>query len=280
MKKNKKQLLVIIFCLMVVTSCFSFSQAKAANNRIEVSVDFLNRQNCWNVAEQYLYLGYSQPDIAVEIYAHALLDNISYKTLKTELVKCGSSKSLLKSFAKWAGEHSHEVNIGGDNGSPDPFLKVYYALWSNVFLPDNNYYYTIHSDLDQNKVIDVSNNSNKNGAKIQLYSKNNTKAQEFELFLAKREGETSYYYIFKKGKFKCLDVTGGKVASGVNVQLYDYNGTAAQQWNIITTGNAFYIKNKLGYFMDACGGSSANGTQIWVYSGNGTSAQKWWLDAK
>uniref|UniRef100_UPI003B63C1AC ricin-type beta-trefoil lectin domain protein n=1 Tax=Streptomyces sp. NRRL S-325 TaxID=1463899 RepID=UPI003B63C1AC len=35
---------------------------------------------------------------------------------------------------------------------------------------------------------------------------------------------------------KCVDVAGGAVANGTAVQLYDCNGTAAQQWTVGADG--------------------------------------------
>ncbi len=291
MKKISKRIFSIVLCLVLFTYCFPKTEVKAANNTVELSVEYLNRAKCWEEAANFLHLGYSQTDIAAEIYAHAIADNISYRELERifKNLDCDNSlknqalyyfekgfNTLTGAVANKINNRAHVVNIGGDN-----FSKIYRALWNTVFLPNNNTYYSIQSSLNKKKVIDVDNNSNKNGTKIQLYSANGTNAQEFELFFAGWIDGEPWYYIFKKGQFKCLDVTGGVAGNGVNIQLYDYNGTAAQQWCFIPAGDgSYYLKNRLGFYMDACGGSSNNGTQIWTYSLNKTSAQKWWLNGK
>jgi chitinase len=70
---------------------------------------------------------------------------------------------------------------------------------------------------------------------------------------------------------KCVDVAGANTANGTAVQLYDCNGTAAQQW---TVGSDQTLR-ALGKCMDVTAAGTANGTQIQLYDCNGTGAQKW-----
>ncbi|MEV4315465.1 family 16 glycosylhydrolase [Actinocrispum sp. NPDC049592] len=69
---------------------------------------------------------------------------------------------------------------------------------------------------------------------------------------------------------KCVDVAGANNANGTAVQLYDCNGTAAQQWS--RSGNAFQA---LGKCMDVSGGGTANGTPVQLWDCNGSGAQQW-----
>ncbi|MBP2324292.1 beta-glucanase (GH16 family) [Kibdelosporangium banguiense] len=69
---------------------------------------------------------------------------------------------------------------------------------------------------------------------------------------------------------KCVDVAGANPANGTAVQLYDCNGTGAQQWS--RSGNALQA---LGKCLDAAGGGTANGTVVQLYDCNGTGAQQW-----
>lgn len=57
--------------------------------------------------------------------------------------------------------------------------------------------------------------------------------------------------------------------------LYEYNGSNAQLWKFSKSGNYYYIKNKLGYYLDNSNGSTNNANNVIVYSYNGTAAQKW-----
>ena len=54
----------------------------------------------------------------------------------------------------------------------------------------------------------------------------------------------TYEIITVKNNNKVLDITKGSKSTGANVQIYDWNGTAAQQFEIIKNQNGYYtIKN-------------------------------------
>ncbi|MDY7083909.1 MAG: chitosanase [Actinomycetota bacterium] len=71
---------------------------------------------------------------------------------------------------------------------------------------------------------------------------------------------------------KCVDVAAAGSANGTAVQLYDCNGTAAQQW---TVGNTDGSIRALGKCLDVAAASTADGAKIQLYDCNGTGAQKW-----
>lgn len=70
---------------------------------------------------------------------------------------------------------------------------------------------------------------------------------------------------------KCVDVASASSANGTAVQLYDCNGTSAQQW---TVGSDNTIRS-LGKCMDLTAAGTANGTKVQLYDCNGTGAQVW-----
>ncbi|MFE9427372.1 ricin-type beta-trefoil lectin domain protein [Kitasatospora sp. NPDC006697] len=70
---------------------------------------------------------------------------------------------------------------------------------------------------------------------------------------------------------KCVDVAGANSANGTAVQLYDCNGTGAQQWTVGTDGTL----RALGKCMDVTAAGTADGTQVQLYDCNGTAAQAW-----
>jgi glucosylceramidase len=70
---------------------------------------------------------------------------------------------------------------------------------------------------------------------------------------------------------KCVDVAGASTANGTAVQLFDCNGTSAQQWTVATDGSL----RALGKCMDIASGGTANGTQVQLFDCNGTGAQHW-----
>lgn len=128
--------------------------------------------------------------------------------------------------------------------------------------------YKITSKLNKNYVLDVENGSKANGANIQLYKWNNTSAQVFSfehdtwgdmyrivnkksnLFIGVYESniyqtvtkkswfyiaeDNSGYLILKDWKSnKVVDVAGGKVTNGTNIQLYKNNNTDSQKFELI-----------------------------------------------
>jgi glucosylceramidase len=74
---------------------------------------------------------------------------------------------------------------------------------------------------------------------------------------------------------KCLDVAGGGTANGTAVDLYDCNGTSAQQWTVRADGSL----QALGKCLDVTSGSTDDGAKVQLYDCNGTSAQQWSYNA-
>lgn len=127
--------------------------------------------------------------------------------------------------------------------------------------------YRIASKLNKNYVLDVSGGSKDNGANIQLYKWNKTSAQVFKFSNAKNGAYHIANYNSKKyiicdynnvcqwnindswyiaedndgyliivttsGTGFCIDVNGGKVSNGTNIQVYKQNNTASQRFKLI-----------------------------------------------
>ncbi len=74
---------------------------------------------------------------------------------------------------------------------------------------------------------------------------------------------------------KCVDVAGANTANGTAVQLFDCNGTNAQQWTVGSDGTI----RALGKCMDVTSGGTANGTTVQLFDCNGTGAQQWTVTA-
>jgi glucosylceramidase len=74
---------------------------------------------------------------------------------------------------------------------------------------------------------------------------------------------------------KCVDVSGANTANGTAIQLWDCNGTGAQQWTVGTDGTI----RALGKCLDVTSAGTANGTKIQLWDCNGTGAQQWTVTA-
>lgn len=77
------------------------------------------------------------------------------------------------------------------------------------------------------------------------------------------------------GKF--LDVPGGSLNNGAQIQQYDWNGGTNQKWQIIEVENGWYkiVSEASGKVLDVPGGSLLNGIHIQQYTDNGGTNQKW-----
>ncbi|MEU4096606.1 family 16 glycosylhydrolase [Streptomyces sp. NPDC026673] len=72
---------------------------------------------------------------------------------------------------------------------------------------------------------------------------------------------------------KCVDVAGANPANGTPVQLYDCNGTAAQQWTAASDGTL----RALGKCLDVKDFGTADGSQLQLWDCAGSTNQKWVL---
>ncbi|WP_438672290.1 ricin-type beta-trefoil lectin domain protein [Solihabitans fulvus] len=70
---------------------------------------------------------------------------------------------------------------------------------------------------------------------------------------------------------KCVDVAAANTANGTAVQLYDCNGTNAQQWSRPGDGSI----RALGKCLDVTSAGTADGTKVQLWDCNGTGAQQW-----
>lgn len=74
---------------------------------------------------------------------------------------------------------------------------------------------------------------------------------------------------------KCVDIAGANSGNGTPVQLYDCNGTAAQQWNVGSDGTLQALGKCLDVTSGGTAGGTADGTPAQLWDCNGTAAQRW-----
>nr|WP_255954079.1 lectin [Streptomyces sp. ODS25] len=70
---------------------------------------------------------------------------------------------------------------------------------------------------------------------------------------------------------KCVDVAAASSANGAAVQLYDCNGTAAQQWSVNSDGTI----RALGKCLDVVDNGTADGAKVQLWDCTGGANQKW-----
>lgn len=131
----------------------------------------------------------------------------------------------------------------------------------------------ITSVANKKLVMDVTSASTANGARVQLYSSNNTNAQKYR-FESIGNGT---FEIVNINSGKMLDVAGGSTANGAALQQYTSNNTVAQQWTVRNygSGKIALVSVNANKAVDIPGGNAVQQAQLQLYSPNGTVAQQW-----
>ena len=131
----------------------------------------------------------------------------------------------------------------------------------------------ITSVANKKLVTDVTSASTANGARVQLYSSNNTNAQKYR-FESIGNGT---YKIINANSGKVLDVSGGSTANGAALQQYASNNTVAQQWTVRNygSGRIALVSVNANKAVDIPDGNAVQQAQLQLYSPNGTVAQQW-----
>lgn len=149
--------------------------------------------------------------------------------------------------------------------------------------------YTIISALDPNFVLDLSGALVVNGRNIGLYQNNGSKAQQWnfskhmtdrercDLFAAQNKDKMAdgVYYIKNKNVNYALDVYGGSLYGGANVQLYSLNRSNAQKWKITHDSKGYVIFQNVGSGMYLTAGGSGNSANVYQQKQSNGYNQKW-----
>ena len=134
--------------------------------------------------------------------------------------------------------------------------------------------YTIRASKNRNYSIDVTAASNEDGANVQLYTYNGTKAQKFR---AVYSGD-SYYRLVNVNSGLVLTVNGNTKANRTNVIQSKWAGQSGQRWTFIENKDGTVtLKNVLGTVLHLNGNVIANGTNVLASSETASTAQRWYL---
>ncbi|MBX7551193.1 RICIN domain-containing protein [Streptomyces sp. tea 10] len=118
------------------------------------------------------------------------------------------------------------------------------------------------------KCLDVQGSGTANGTPVQIYTCNNSAAQEWKFWGAYDGG----YALYNTNARKCLDVKSGNDANGTKIQIWTCNGSPAQQWQLDVRAAGELKNAATGKCLDLHTFDNGNDTQL--YTCNGTDAQK------
>ncbi len=92
-------------------------------------------------------------------------------------------------------------------------------------------------------------------------------------------GEGKYRIQSALNQNKILDVSNSSWDNDANIQLWDDNATAAQDWTIEYLGDGEYriMSNASGKYLDVANGGMSAGTNVQQFEWNGTDAQRWYI---
>ena len=138
-------------------------------------------------------------------------------------------------------------------------------------LSDGNY--EIYSLKNTAYGLDIDSAAMHSGANVQLWKRNGTQAQLFNV-----THDSKGYVTFTNVKSgKALEVSKSIVNSGQNVWQNAKNGSAAQKWIVQKNGSGYIITSALdsNFVLDLSSGAVYVGNNIQLWKSNGSIAQKW-----
>ena len=134
--------------------------------------------------------------------------------------------------------------------------------------------YVITSALDNNKALDVNGESRLNGANVQLWDRNNGKAQRFKVTHLGH----NVYSIINVHSNKSLDIAGSSRSAGGNLLQWTWKNTDNQKFHITKTTQGGYAITSVhsGLLLDVYSSQTANGTNVAQWTNNGGYANQRW----
>lgn len=133
------------------------------------------------------------------------------------------------------------------------------------------------------QVIDVPNATVDSWVNLNTWNANNTSAQRYRVVAQKVEGlYTGYFSLINVKSGKAFDVQGGVAIKGAGVHQYNVNGTAAQLFGAVSTGDSdgsVYLISAINpdFCLDIAGGNPQNGSKVQIWTWNKSQAQKFIL---
>ncbi len=164
------------------------------------------------------------------------------------------------------------------NYAEDSYPRTYdtdYSSRSEAIQTLQDGYYVIATMLDSNYVLDIENAGTSNCDNLQLWERNSTPAQTFEVTHLGNE----YYRIVNINSGKAIDAAAGTEA-GSNVVQYEIDNTSTQIWKIVPAVNgSYYIINKeSSLYLDVTNACAISGNSVGMFYKNDLyDAQKWYF---
>ncbi|MBG8552149.1 RICIN domain-containing protein [Hymenobacter guriensis] len=131
------------------------------------------------------------------------------------------------------------------------------------------------SSKNGGKALEVSNNSQVNGGRVQQWTWVAAASQKWKLV----DAGGGYVRIVNLNSNKSLDIAGPSTADGAKAHQWDWLSQDSQYWKIESNGDGTYrLINKFsGKALDVENGSTADGAAAHQWTWGGYNSQRWWF---
>lgn len=263
------------------TPCYA-SVVSASNAKCYIRPDFVNSYKTDSIQEGIYYI-------------QTKLDSNKYLDINLASMADGGNLDIYS----FNGTNAQKFIIQGENGhyriisqNSGKSLDVYGASSANgvnvqqytandsnaqqwYFHASGNGYYTIQSGVGT--YMDIKDANSADTANVQTWEYNGNANQQFKLIPVSdtiTEGLYAIQSCIDSNMF--IDIEFCATENLKNVDLYSYNGSAAQMFTITKSSNGYIIKAKCSEkVLDVAGAETSNGTNIQQYDYNGSNAQIW-----
>ncbi|EFM11780.1 glycoside hydrolase family 5 [Paenibacillus curdlanolyticus YK9] len=153
---------------------------------------------------------------------------------------------------------------------------------------DNSSWSTVYSTTTGDGGIDNISFSTQKARYVKMYGTQRGTSYgyslwDFEVYAVGSTNEPapitsgSVYKLTAQHSGKALDVAGGAVNDGANVQQWSDNGSDEQKWKVISVGDGYYklISQKSGKALEVAGFATNDGANVQQWTDTGQSNQKW-----
>lgn len=173
-------------------------------------------------------------------------------------------------YGNTASTNGTPVDVWNSNGTTAQEWTL--SKLTSGFIPDGAYSLLTPAGT----ALDIPGGNTKSGTVLQIYSKNGTGSQQWQL----QHQSNGTYELFNPLSGKYLDAASAGAFAGAPVQIWGGNNTCSQQWTVTANSDGTYgfASTCSNMMLDVHGNTSTiNGTPVDVWNSNSTTAQTWTL---
>ena len=264
------------WCANFVSDCADLAgQADAVPRTGAVSHEYSKSEPWWGLRQTIVQAG--GHNVGLE---KAQPGDIVFFSGHVEIVYSGTGnniKSIGGNTGKGGSCYSRVVCSPREHGSPVAVLRPNYkgiapdpetighvmseSEAAGRTLLDGDYW--ICSGYNMNYFLDIPGvEISPSGTNVWMWNYENEMPTSYDVWTVTYLNN-GFYRIKQKGSSVSLDVDGGTVDRGANVQLWSDNGSNAQQWSIARTDYGYTLQSRCSaFFMDIYDAGTENGTNV------------------